>query len=246
MRPPAQSPPLPPEACPASDPVQPEASPPALHSDDGKTHDRPGPRTRGPSPEKTAHTRAQILSAAMSEFMDHGFSASTMTRIAARAGLAKGTPYRYFESKEALFLDLLREIVTDPLRTANQEPVRPDETIRSYCQRTLVPMMAVIEHSGRANVARLVLTEARAFPELAVTYRRDVYLPFIGHLQSLIESAVARGETSSRCAAQGAYLLAAPLWVGLVHNGTLNPEASLEIASLFELQLDLVFGPLPG
>lgn len=94
--------------------------------------------------------------------------------------------------------------MTDPLRIANQEPVRPDETIRSYCQRTLVPMMAVIEHSGRANIARLVLTEARAFPELAVTYRRDVYLPFIGHLQSLIGIAVARGEISSRGATQGA------------------------------------------
>lgn len=178
----------------------------------------------------------------MAEFFEHGFTASTMTRIAERAGLAKGTPYRYFPTKEALFLDLMREIVSNPLREANAQPRHADETMRAYCQRTLVPLMAVIEDQGRAMIARLALTESRAFPELTEAYRREVYLPFLAHLAALVDGAVARGEMPPRHAAHAPHLLAAPLWIGLVQNGILMPGAPLDIGALFQAQLDLVFG----
>ncbi|PZQ50158.1 MAG: TetR family transcriptional regulator [Rhodovulum sulfidophilum] len=201
------------------------------------------PRTRGPSPEKTAHTRSVILAAAMAEFLEQGFAATTMTRVAERAGLAKGTPYRYFPTKEALFLDLMRESVTDPLRAANEQPIGPDESVRGYCQRALLPVMAVIEETGRATIARLALTESRAFPELTAAYRREVYLPFLAYLERIAREAVVRGELAPELADHAAYLLAAPLWIGLVHNGVFRPDAPVPIGTLFERQLDLVFGP---
>ncbi len=49
-----------------------------------------------------AHMRHAILDAALHTFATYGFHNSTMDKIAQKAGLAKGTLYLYYESKEAL------------------------------------------------------------------------------------------------------------------------------------------------
>src|SRR3954454_15608859 len=51
------------------------------------------------SPEK----RAQILSGAASVFAADGYEGASMARIAAVAGVSKGTLYNHFDSKAALF-----------------------------------------------------------------------------------------------------------------------------------------------
>ncbi|MEM8848877.1 MAG: TetR/AcrR family transcriptional regulator [Pseudomonadota bacterium] len=52
--------------------------------------------------------REQIYRAAVIEFQDRGFRDASMDRISARAGASKRTVYRYFESKEKLFQELMR------------------------------------------------------------------------------------------------------------------------------------------
>ena len=53
-----------------------------------------------------AARRDQIIAAALACFARAGYHATTMADVAAQAGVSKGTPYLYFESKEALFLAL--------------------------------------------------------------------------------------------------------------------------------------------
>ena len=56
------------------------------------------------------HQRRQdILRAASQAFADQPFAAVTMADVAQRAGLAKGTVYLYYTTKEALFLHLVTE-----------------------------------------------------------------------------------------------------------------------------------------
>ena len=55
-------------------------------------------------------TRAHVLAAAETEFGLNGFHAASVADIARRAGVAHGTVYRYFPSKEALFAEVVREI----------------------------------------------------------------------------------------------------------------------------------------
>lgn len=50
--------------------------------------------------------RQAILDAALSALNEQPYTSITMAEIAARAGVAKGTPYLYFETREALFLAL--------------------------------------------------------------------------------------------------------------------------------------------
>jgi AcrR family transcriptional regulator len=53
-----------------------------------------------------AARRDQIIAAALACFARTGYHSTTMADVAAQAGVSKGTPYLYFESKEALFIAL--------------------------------------------------------------------------------------------------------------------------------------------
>ena len=67
---------------------------------DGKT-----PRTA-----RGERTLRKILDAAREEFGERGFSDSSIVGITQRAGVALGTFYTYFDSKEALFRALVRDM----------------------------------------------------------------------------------------------------------------------------------------
>ena len=64
---------------------------------------------RARSPADKDLRRAQLIAAATQLFADSDFDAVTIARVAARAGVAKGTAYLYFSTKETLFLDLVRQ-----------------------------------------------------------------------------------------------------------------------------------------
>jgi AcrR family transcriptional regulator len=53
-----------------------------------------------------AARREQIIAAGLACFAGSGYHVTTMADVAAQAGVSKGTPYLYFDSKEALFLAL--------------------------------------------------------------------------------------------------------------------------------------------
>lgn len=65
-----------------------------------------GKRKRARSEDEKAARRAAILAAARAMIDDVGFDGVTMSGLAKRAGLAKGTLYLYVASKEELFLAL--------------------------------------------------------------------------------------------------------------------------------------------
>lgn len=62
---------------------------------------------------KTEARREAILAAAKAVFEEVGFEQATMSKITARVGGSKATLYRYFDSKEALFRELLRRSASE-------------------------------------------------------------------------------------------------------------------------------------
>ena len=56
-----------------------------------------------------ARTREQITDAARECFIDKGFHGTAVEDIAALAKTSRATLYQYFESKDAIFIELLRE-----------------------------------------------------------------------------------------------------------------------------------------
>jgi AcrR family transcriptional regulator len=60
----------------------------------------------------TDFRRNQVLAAARERFSKHGLAGTTMDGIAQAAGVAKGTVYLYFKSKEEIFRQILDEDLT--------------------------------------------------------------------------------------------------------------------------------------
>jgi AcrR family transcriptional regulator len=64
---------------------------------------------RARKPDEKAHRRQAILDAAAALFETEGLNGVSLNDVARRAGIAKSNLYRYFESREAIFLALLNE-----------------------------------------------------------------------------------------------------------------------------------------
>ncbi|WP_411145535.1 TetR/AcrR family transcriptional regulator [Streptomyces sp. x-80] len=74
----------------------------------------------GPRPRRGA-TRRKLFDAAVTLIAEQGFSSTTVDEIADRAGVAKGTVYYNFPSKNVLYEELLRdgiELLADSLQQA--------------------------------------------------------------------------------------------------------------------------------
>ncbi len=59
---------------------------------------------------KIAAKREEIMQAALATIAEQGFHASPMDEIAEKAGVAAGTIYRYFESKDVLITEVRRKL----------------------------------------------------------------------------------------------------------------------------------------
>jgi len=95
------------------------------------------PRTREQFEEMRESRRHQIMKAALEIFATEGYSHCSISQLAAHAGISKGLLYNYFESKEALLIEIIEEgiqdIMTmiDPNQDGTLEPEEVEGFIRS-------------------------------------------------------------------------------------------------------------------
>jgi TetR/AcrR family transcriptional regulator, repressor of fatR-cypB operon len=66
------------------------------------------PRKRGRPADRSNERRELLMDAALHSFVERGFYGTSIPEIAARADVAAGTIYHYFDSKEALVNELYR------------------------------------------------------------------------------------------------------------------------------------------
>ncbi len=79
---------------------------------DSEIEAKESPASDGKAPRtpRGERTLRKILDAARDEFGERGFSDSSIVGITQRAGVALGTFYTYFDSKEAVFQALVRDM----------------------------------------------------------------------------------------------------------------------------------------
>jgi AcrR family transcriptional regulator len=83
------------------------------------------------SPKTTAkseETRSRILAAALHVFRERGFDAATMREVAAKAEVAVGAAYYYFDSKDALVMAFYAQ-TQDEIGPALEEILRNSRTL---------------------------------------------------------------------------------------------------------------------
>src|SRR5579864_5093938 len=68
-------------------------------------------RTQGLARPRSEAKRARIVEAAMSHFAERGFHAARVGDIAAELGIAKGSVFQHFKSKDGLFFEVYKKAV---------------------------------------------------------------------------------------------------------------------------------------
>src|SRR5690242_16466951 len=74
---------------------------------------RPAREKRGKREESKERTRERILKAALELFRKHGLEATTTKQISTKAGIAEGTLFNYFKTKEDLALYFFQKETSD-------------------------------------------------------------------------------------------------------------------------------------
>ncbi|MEJ2439663.1 MAG: TetR family transcriptional regulator, partial [Gammaproteobacteria bacterium] len=90
------------------------------------------PQNRAMSAEAKLERRAQILHAAEQLLKRHGHSAISVAEVARQAGIAKGTVYLYFKTKEEIYLGLHERWVNlklDTMTALLQDNTQVDGTV---------------------------------------------------------------------------------------------------------------------
>ena len=190
-------------------------------------------------------TRPQeLLDAALALFVEKGFAATRTEEVARGAGVSKGTLYLYYPSKEELFKAVVRHNLTQ-LIAEGQEIVERYQGSTADLLRTLVQVWwERFGNTPAAGIHKVMMAEARNFPELAAFYAEEVVAPADRLLWHTVERGIARGEFRPLPVREVAQLLMAPLiFLALhrhslgacaVHGPTMNPQ------KLLEVHLDLV------
>jgi AcrR family transcriptional regulator len=76
----------------------------------------------------TAPTRARLLDAAGALVDEGGYAAASVVAVAQRAGVAAGTLYRHYDSKEELFVELFRAVCDRELEAMEAAAAGPGLT----------------------------------------------------------------------------------------------------------------------
>ena len=140
-----------------------------------------------PRTERGRRTVRKLLEAAAQEFGQRGFHEAAITGITARAGVALGTFYTYFSSKEELFRALVRDM-SQATRAHVAEAVR-DAPDRLAAERT--GLAAFIAFTRKHPELYRIIEEAQFVAE---DVYREHYLTFVEGYRQGLAAAGARGE----------------------------------------------------
>jgi AcrR family transcriptional regulator len=151
----------------------------------------------------------------MEVFAERGYGAAKLDEVAHRAGVAKGTVFVYFPTKEDLF-----RAVAQAILAAHLERLAGAGSDLELPLTTLIPLLleqaALTGQSRAAAVIRLLIAEARTFPDLAQVWHDEVLGKVLGVVTAAIERAQARGEIRSGDPKLYAFSIMGPILAGVV------------------------------
>jgi AcrR family transcriptional regulator len=151
-----------------------------------------------------------VLAAAVQVLEEVGYPQLTIERVAARAGVAKSTIYRWWDCKGTLVMDAHRRAVTD--RMPEPDTGTLDGDLTAYLQ----DLYRIAEYPARVQALRGLMAEAQLDPEFSVPFldwvreRRDV-------VADLLRRGIERQEIPSHIDVEHAVdLIFGPFWYRLL------------------------------
>lgn len=150
-------------------------------------------------------------------FVEKGFAATRTEEVARRAGVSKGTLFLYYPSKEDLFKAVVRHHVAALIGEAGQIVSVAEGSTAELMRTLFAQWWARVAASDVGGLHKVVLAEARNFPELAQFYVDEVVRPARLLFESLIRRGIARGEFRPVALPATAHVVMAPMIFLLLH-----------------------------
>jgi len=134
----------------------------------------------------------EIIEAAIDEFVAKGYANAKLADVARRAGVVKGTIYRYFETKADVFRAVARHLVTEHLSTIENASRSADNDVNTVLPMILSQVADRMSDPRVPGIVRMVLVEGRTFPDLAAVWHDEV----IGKVAALLTANIQRGQST--------------------------------------------------
>jgi TetR/AcrR family transcriptional regulator len=165
-----------------------------------------------PKRERRKEARpGELLDAALDLFVEKGFSATRADEVAARAGVSKGTLFLYFQSKEDLFKAVVRENIANNFPTWEEELHTFNGSSADMLRYAMVSWWERIGKTRASGIAKLVMSEAQNFPEIAAFYQDEVIKPGNALIRRILERGLQSGEFHDLDLDQAVHIVIAPM-----------------------------------
>ena len=141
----------------------------------------------GPASRRSARAHRAILTATTDLLAEAGYRALTIEGVAARAGVAKTTVYRWWPTKPAL--------VTEAVSLALPMPAQPDTgDLRHDLLVAVRRAMHTIARTPAGAVIPALAADVMSDPQLAEQFRNQLIRPRRSAVVDVLRRAAARGE----------------------------------------------------
>jgi AcrR family transcriptional regulator len=137
--------------------------------------------------------RSEIFQAALAVFSDLGYDRATLSDVVERVGVSKGCLYHHFESKEQLFIELLRDKFTSAVQ-ADEEMVTATPGSRNEVLHALVERIwGHLQEPGQIELTKLAITELPKLPDTA----RYLFDEVVTRKREMMRTVLERGAPGS-------------------------------------------------
>lgn len=184
---------------------------------------------------------AEIAAAGIEEFEEHGFHKANLSRIAQKAGIAKGTIYLYYPSKEALFLACIEEHFVSVMSESEADAVGVEGTTRELLTKLLKNMYDRFVHGEAQALFRILVTESDRMPDVINEYHAMTVQRGSRLLKLILARGIERGEVSPGPILDTPHVVIAPAVYFALHHMMFKEAKTLDFERFFEAHLEMLF-----
>lgn len=184
---------------------------------------------------------AEIIDAALDLFVANGFSATKLDEVAHKAGVSKGTVYLYFESKEALFREVVKQIIVPEVEKAEQKAADFSGSQTELLTTLIRNWWQAVGNTRLAGIPKLMVSEAVNFPELAEFYIESVVSRARNLIANTIRKGTENGEFRDCDPVATTRLLIAPLVFAVIWEKSLGAydQEEYDVEEYLRLHIDI-------
>lgn len=134
--------------------------------------------------DKNPEKRIRILDAALKVFATRGFYNAKVSEVAKEAGVADGTIYLYFESKDALLIALFEDRMQRLIARANDEIARTEGTVLDKIRQAIALHLSLVVDDP--DLAEFITVELRQSGKFIKEYDNPKFTEYLRIFRDLI------------------------------------------------------------